>query len=148
MHFVTPLDVLFSGIVIKGAVKHPNAFISTLEGGRVPLQFHAPLPLPQVRQSDDQLHIVKGQEPCFHERSFHSQLHGTVGRWHFRLSSGVQAQARLLPATPVSPSQHNGRSMCWACCCPFDANPSTTRRPSGLLGDQPFDFTSLKKREA
>lgn len=44
MRFVTPLYVLFFGTVLKEAVKHPNAFISTLGwGGRVPLQIHAPL---------------------------------------------------------------------------------------------------------
>lgn len=43
MHFVTPLCVLFFGTVIKEAVKHPNAFISILGGGREPLQIHAPL---------------------------------------------------------------------------------------------------------
>lgn len=155
MHFVTLLYVLLFGIVIKEAVKHANAYINTLGGRKSALtnpRTSSPylllLPPPQVRQSDNQLHIIEGQEPCFCERSFRSQLQGTVGRQHFRLSSGVQKQAKLLPAAHFSPSQHNGRSVCWACCCPFDANPSVTRRPSGSLGDQPFDFASSTKREA
>lgn len=94
-----------------------------------------------------QLHIIYGQELFFCERSFHSQLQRTVGRQHFRLSSGVQNRAKLLPAAHFSPSQYNGRSVCQACCCPFDANPSVTRRPSGSLGDQPFDFADATRRE-
>lgn len=92
MNVVTPLHVLLSGGVIKGAAKDPNSSISTLVEGRERGSMHHVCSFfcSLSENSDNWLWVTKQQAPCFCERSFHNKLQGRKGREHFRLSLGCK----------------------------------------------------------